>query len=127
MTKTKTDSNQVSIHQHQDYTVKWHQIQNSKQKWIVIKRPFLVEINGHGIICNKLGVVGKGLKGVVYRACSKMVRETTLSCIGCEAETDRASDRRNVASSSSGTIISCSVLWSCSIILHSLVPRPSFG
>ena len=48
MTKTKTDSNQVSIHQHQDYTVKWHQIQNSKQKWIVIKRPFLVEINGHG-------------------------------------------------------------------------------
>ena len=61
MTKTKTDSNQVSIHQHQDYTVKWHQIQNSKQKWIVIKRPFLVEINGHGIICNKLGVVGKGL------------------------------------------------------------------
>ena len=61
MTKTKTDSNQVSIHQHQDYTVKWHQIQNSKQKWIVIKWPFLVEINGHGNICNKLGVVGKGL------------------------------------------------------------------
>ena len=61
MTKTKTDSNQVSIHQHQDYTVKWHQIQNSKQKWIVIKRPFLVEINGHRNICNKLGVVGKGL------------------------------------------------------------------
>ena len=48
MTKTKTDSNQVSIHQHQDYTVKWHQIQNSKQKWIVIKRSFLVEISGHG-------------------------------------------------------------------------------
>ena len=48
MTKTKTDSNQVSIHQHQDYTVKWRQIQNSKQKWIVIKQPFLVEINGHG-------------------------------------------------------------------------------
>ena len=48
MTKTKTDSNQVFIHQHQDYTVKWCQIQNSKQKWIVIKRPFLVEINGHG-------------------------------------------------------------------------------
>ena len=44
MTKTKTDSNQVSIHQHQDYTVKWHQIQNGKQKWIVIKWPFLVEI-----------------------------------------------------------------------------------
>ena len=62
MTKTKTDSNQVSIHQHQDYTVKWRQIQNSKQKWIVIKRPFLVEINGHGNICNKLGVVSKGLK-----------------------------------------------------------------
>ena len=61
MTKTKTDSNQVSIHQHQDYTVKWGQIQNSKQKWIVIKQPFLVEINGHGNICNKLGVVGKGL------------------------------------------------------------------
>ena len=61
MTKTKTDSNQVSMHQHQDYTVKWHQIQNSKQKWIVIKRPFLVEINGHGSICKKLGVVGKGL------------------------------------------------------------------
>ena len=61
MTKTKTDSNQVSIHQHQDYTVKWHQIQNSKQKWIVIKQPFLVEINGHRNICNKLGVVGKGL------------------------------------------------------------------
>ena len=61
MTKTKTDSNQVSIHQHQDYTVKWCQIQNGKQKWIVIKRPFLVEINGHGNICNKLGVVGKGL------------------------------------------------------------------
>ena len=61
MTKTKTDSNQVSIHQHQDYTVKWRQIQNSKQKWIVINRPFLVEINGHGNICNKLGMVGKGL------------------------------------------------------------------
>ena len=61
MTKTKTDSNQVSIHQHQDYTVKWRQIQNGKQKWIVIKQPFLVEINGHGKICNKLGVVGKGL------------------------------------------------------------------
>ena len=61
MTKTKTDSNQVSIHQHQDYTVKWRQIQNSKQKLIVIKRPFLVEINGHGNICNKLGVVSKGL------------------------------------------------------------------
>ena len=44
MTKTKTDSNQVSIHQHQDYTVKWRQIQNGKQKWIVIKWPFLVEI-----------------------------------------------------------------------------------
>ena len=26
------------------------------------KRSFLVEINGHGNICNKLGVVGKGLK-----------------------------------------------------------------
>ena len=62
MTKTKTDSNQVSIHQHQDYTVKWRQIQNSKQKWIVIKRLFLVEINGHRNICNKLGVVGKGLR-----------------------------------------------------------------
>ena len=61
MTKTKTDSNQVSIHQHQDYTVKWCQILNSKQKWIVIKWPFLVEINGHGNIYNKLGVVGKGL------------------------------------------------------------------
>ena len=61
MTKTKTDSNQVSIHQHQDYTVKWRQIQNSKQKWIVIKQPFLIEINGHRNICNKLGVVGKGL------------------------------------------------------------------
>ena len=48
MTKTKTDSNQVSIHQHQDYTVKWRQIQNSKQKWIVIKWPCLVEIDGHG-------------------------------------------------------------------------------
>ena len=59
MSKTKTDSNQVSIHQHQDYTVKWRQIQNSKQKW-----PFLVEINGHGNICNKLGMVGKGLKYV---------------------------------------------------------------
>ena len=34
---------------------------NSKQKWIVIKRPFLVEINGQGNIYNKLGVVGKGL------------------------------------------------------------------
>ena len=55
MTKTKTDSNQVSIHQHQDYIVKWRQIQNSKQKWIVIKRPFLVEINGHGNICNSDG------------------------------------------------------------------------
>ena len=64
MTKTKTDSNQVSIYQHQDYTVKWRQIQNSKQKWIVIKRPFIVEINGHGNICNKLGVVGKGLSGL---------------------------------------------------------------
>ena len=64
MTKTKTDSNQVSIHQHQDYIVKWRQIQNSKQKWIVIKQPFLVEINGHGNICNKLGVVGKGLTRV---------------------------------------------------------------
>ena len=32
VTKTKTDSNQISIHQHQDYTVKWRQIQNSKQK-----------------------------------------------------------------------------------------------
>ena len=61
MTKTKTDSNQVSIHQHQNYTVKWHQTQNSKQKWIVIKQPFLVEINGHENICIKLGVVGKGL------------------------------------------------------------------
>ena len=61
MTKTKTDSNQVSIHKHQDYTVKWRQIQNSKQKWIVIKRPFRVEINGHRNICNKLGVVSKGL------------------------------------------------------------------
>ena len=66
MTKTKTDSNQVSIHQHQDYTVKWHQIQNSKQKWIVIKQPFLVEINGHGNICNKLGVVSKGLKRQIF-------------------------------------------------------------
>ena len=65
MTKTKTDSNQVSIHQHQDYTVKWRQIQNSKQKWIVIKQPFLVEINGHGNICNKLGVVGKGLSSAL--------------------------------------------------------------
>ena len=64
MTKTKTDSNQVSIHQHQDYTVKCHQIQNSKQKWIVIKWPFLVEINGHGSICNKLGMVSKGLMAV---------------------------------------------------------------
>ena len=64
MTKTKTDSNQVSIHQHQDYTVKWCQIQNSKQKWIVIKRSFLVEINGHRNICNKLGVVSKGLTGL---------------------------------------------------------------
>ena len=64
MTKTKTDSNKVSIYQHQDYTVKWRQIQNSKQKWIVIKRPFLVEINGHGNICNKLGVVGKGLRAM---------------------------------------------------------------
>ena len=62
MTKTKTDSNQVFIYQHQDYTVKWRQIQNNKQKWIVIKRPFLVEINDHGNICNKLGVVSKGLK-----------------------------------------------------------------
>ena len=62
MTKTKTDSNQVSMHQHQDYTVKWCQIQNSKQKWMVIKRPFLVEINGHRNICNKLGMVSKGLK-----------------------------------------------------------------
>ena len=44
MTKTRTDSNQVSIHQHQDYTVKWRQIQNGKQKWIVIKQSFLVEI-----------------------------------------------------------------------------------
>ena len=35
-----------------------------------------------------------------------MARETTLSCTGCEA-----------AGSSSGTIISCSVLWSCSAIL----------
>ena len=61
MTKTKTDSNQVSIHQHQDYTVKWHHIQNSKQKW---KQPFLVEINGHGNICNKLGMVGKGLHNI---------------------------------------------------------------
>ena len=63
MTKTKIDSNQISIHQHQNYTVKWRQIQNSKQKWIVIKRSFLVEINGHGNIkfCNKLGMVGKGL------------------------------------------------------------------
>ena len=33
-----------------------------------------------------------------------------LSCIGREAETDRASDCRNIADSSSGTIISCSVL-----------------
>ena len=32
-----------------------------KQKWIVIEWPFLVEINGHGNICNKLGVVSKGL------------------------------------------------------------------
>ena len=74
MTKTKTDSNQVSIHQHQDYTVKWHQIQNSKQKWIVIKWPFLVEINGHGNICNKLGVIGKGLnKLLLYKSmCSQL-------------------------------------------------------
>ena len=61
MTKTKTDSNQVSIHQHQDYIVKWRQIQNSKQKWIVIKQSFLIEIYGHRNICNKLGVLGKGL------------------------------------------------------------------
>ena len=64
MTKTKTNSNQVSIHQHQDYTVKWRQIQKSRQKWRVIKWPFLVEINGHRNICNKLGMVGKGLTWV---------------------------------------------------------------
>ena len=72
MTKTKTDPNQVSIHQHQDYIVKWRQIQNSKQKWIVIKRPFLVEINGHGNICNKLGVVGKGLISFQYNMLSQL-------------------------------------------------------
>ena len=58
MTKTKTDSNQVSIHQ-----------QNSKQKWIIIKQTFLVEINGHRNICNKLGVVGKGLVNWLLASC----------------------------------------------------------
>ena len=46
-----------------------------------------------------------------------MVRETKLSCIGCEAETNRASDHRNIAGNSSGTII-CFVHWSCSTILR---------
>ena len=53
MTKTKTDSYL--------YINTRRQIQNSKQEWIVIKWPFLVETNGHGNICNKLGVVSKGL------------------------------------------------------------------
>ena len=59
MTKAKTDSDELFIHQHQDCTVKWCQLYYSE---IIIKKQlFLLKLMVTEVYLQKLGVVAKEL------------------------------------------------------------------